>query len=48
VPRHEQVSWCSDNFLNIRALRKACDIYSQVAVAACLPVGSQGIKNRSQ
>jgi HrpA-like RNA helicase len=30
VPKHQQAQWCSDNFINIRALRKACDIYSQL------------------
>eukprot|EP00877_Chromochloris_zofingiensis_P014727 jgi/Chrzof1/9508/Cz04g05220.t1 len=30
TPRKQQATWCSENFINIRALRKAFDIYQQL------------------
>lgn len=30
LPRREQAAWCSDNFINVRAMRKAADIVAQL------------------
>ena len=45
VPRKEKGQWCSDNFLNIRSLGKAQDIFDQLqrhAVQLDLPSSSCG------
>lgn len=45
VPRKEQAQWCSDNFVNVRAMRKAQDIYQQLQrhlLALRLPLKSCG------